>query len=66
MLVSRNVPVVSPLQSIALTISLVTVHNKELRLVEEITPLSNLTRASLLVEEKLTAKAELNCEIYKS
>ena len=29
-------------------------------------PLSNLTRASLLVEWKLTAKAELNCEIYKS
>ena len=28
--------------------------------------LSNLTRASLLVEWKLTAKAELNCEIYKS
>jgi len=32
----------------------------------KITPLSNLTRASLLVEWKLTAKAELNCEIYKS
>ena len=31
-----------------------------------ITPLSNLTRASLLEEWKLTAKAELNCEIYKS
>ena len=30
----------------------------------KITPLSNLTRASLLVEWKLTAKAELNCEIY--
>ena len=28
----------------------------------KITPLSNLTRASLLVECKLTAKAELNCE----
>ena len=27
--------------------------------------LSNLTRASLSVEWKLTAKAELNCEIYK-
>ena len=33
----------------------------------KITSLSNLTRASLLVEWKLTArKAELNCEIYKS
>ena len=32
----------------------------------KITPLSNLTRASLLVEWKLTAKAELNCKIYKS
>ena len=32
---------------------------------EKITPLSNLTWASLLVEWKLTAKAELNCEIYK-
>ena len=32
----------------------------------KITPLSNLTQASLLVEWKLTAKAELNCEIYKS
>ena len=32
----------------------------------KITPLSNLTRASLLVGWKLTAKAELNCEIYKS
>ena len=32
----------------------------------KITPLSNLTRESLLVEWKLTAKAELNCEIYKS
>ena len=32
----------------------------------KIVPLSNLTRASLLDEWKLTAKAELNCEIYKS
>ena len=32
----------------------------------KIAPLSNLTRAALLVEWKLTAKAELNCEIYKS
>ena len=32
----------------------------------KITPLSKLTRASLLVKWKLTAKAELNCEIYKS
>ena len=32
----------------------------------KIAPLSNLTCASLLVEWKLTAKAELNCEIYKS
>ena len=32
----------------------------------KIAPLSNLTRASLLVEWKLTAKVELNCEIYKS
>ena len=31
----------------------------------KIAPLSNLTRASLL-ERELTAKAELNCEIYKS
>ena len=31
----------------------------------KIAPLSNLTRASLLVEWKLTVKAELNCEIYK-
>ena len=33
---------------------------------KKIVPLSNLTRASLLVEWKLTAKAELNWEIYKS
>ena len=32
----------------------------------KITPLSNLTRASLLVEWKLTAKAELSCEIHES
>ena len=32
----------------------------------KIAPLSNLTQASLLVEWKLTAKAELNCKIYKS
>ena len=32
----------------------------------KITPLSNLTRTPLPVEWKLTAKAELNCEIYKS
>ena len=32
----------------------------------KIVPLSNLTRASLLYEWKLTPKAELNCEIYKS
>ena len=32
----------------------------------KISPLSNLTRASLLVEWKLTTKAELNCEIYNS
>ena len=32
----------------------------------KIAPLSNLTRVSLLVEWKFTAKAELNCEIYKS
>ena len=32
----------------------------------KIAPLSNLTRASLLVEWKFTAKVELNCEIYKS
>ena len=32
----------------------------------KITPLLNLTRAALLVGWKLTAKAELNCEIYKS
>ena len=32
----------------------------------KIAPLSNLTRAPLLVEWKLTAKAELNCEIYYS
>ena len=32
----------------------------------KIAPLSNLTRASLLVEWKLTAKAELSFEIYKS
>ena len=34
----------------------------------KITPLSNVAlaaRASLLVERKLTAKAELSCEIYK-
>ena len=31
----------------------------------KIAPLSNLTRAPLLVEWKLKAKAELNCEIYK-
>ena len=33
---------------------------------KKITPLSNLTRALLLVVWKLTAKAKLNCEIYKS
>ena len=32
----------------------------------KIVPLSNLTQASFLDEWKLTAKAELNCEIYKS
>ena len=32
----------------------------------KIAPLSKLTQASLLVEWKLTAKGELNCEIYKS
>ena len=32
----------------------------------KIAPLSNLTRPWLLVEWKLTAKAELNCKIYKS
>ena len=32
----------------------------------KIAPLSNLSRASLLVEWKLTAKAELNCKISKS
>ena len=32
----------------------------------KIAPLSNLSRVSLLVEWKLTAKAELNCKIYKS
>ena len=32
----------------------------------KIAPLSNLTRALFLNEWKLTAKAELNCEIYKS
>ena len=32
----------------------------------KITPLSNLTRGSLLVKWKLTAKAELNCKIQKS
>ena len=32
----------------------------------KIASLSNLSRASLLVEWKLTAKAELNCKIYKS
>jgi len=32
----------------------------------KITPLSNLTQASLLVEWKLTAKVELNCKINKS
>ena len=32
----------------------------------KIAPLSNLSRASLLVEWKLTVKAELNCKIYKS
>ena len=32
----------------------------------EITPLSNLTRVSLLLEWKLTAKQELNCKIYNS
>ena len=32
----------------------------------KIAPLSNLSRVSLLVEWKLTAKAESNCKIYKS
>ena len=32
----------------------------------KISPLSNLSRASLSVEWKLTAKAELNCKFYKS
>ena len=31
----------------------------------KITPLSKVTQKSLLVEGKLTAKAELNCKIYK-
>ena len=31
----------------------------------QITPRTNLTRVSLLVEWKLTAKQELSCEIYK-
>ena len=48
-------------------ISLVAMRSKELWLVEKNrATVSNLTRASLLVEWKLTAKAELNCEIYKS
>ena len=32
----------------------------------KVTPLANLTRASLLVQWKLSTKAELNCEIHKS
>ena len=47
-------------------ISLVAMRSKELWLAEKIAPLSNLTRASLLVEWKVTAKTELNREIYKS
>ena len=47
-------------------ISLVAMRSKELWLVEKIAPLSNLSRASLFVEWKLTANAELNCKIYKS
>ena len=51
-------------------ISLVAVCSKELWLVEKnratVIPDSSDTRASLLAEWKLTAKAELNYEIYKS
>ena len=47
-------------------VSLVTLCSKELWLVKKKMPLSNLTQALLLVEWKLTTKAELNCEIYKS
>ena len=39
---------------------------KELWLVYENHATVHLNRAALLVESKLTAKAELNCEIYKS
>ena len=39
---------------------------KNCDLSRKITPLSNLSWKSLLVDLKLTAKAELNCKIYKS
>ena len=45
-------------------ISLVTMCSKEMWLVEE--NHATVKPASFLVEWKLTAKAELNCEIYKS
>ena len=52
--------------------NLLSIQNKAISLVampskdwsRKITPLSNLTPASLSVEWKLTATAELNCEIY--
>ena len=46
--------------------SLVTMHSKELCLVQENHALSNLTRVLLLMESKLTVKAELACKIFKS
>ena len=45
---------------------MVSMRSKELWLVQENHATANLTLASLLVERKLTAKAELNCEMYKS
>ena len=46
-------------------ISLVAMRRNELWLSLKITSLSKLARASLLVEWKFTAKAEMSCEIYK-
>ena len=45
---------------------LVALLSKELWLVQRITPLSNLNLASLVLEETIASKSELNCVIYKS
>ena len=46
--------------------NLLSIPTKRSYWLKKIVPLSNLTGASLLMEWKLTATAELNCEIYKT